>query len=468
MDQPPFAILTWIKARKGRQAFHDVMADTHLTARFPRYTSFPTAPHFHAGIDGETYADWLYGLPEDRDLSLYIHVPYCDQLCWFCGCHTKVMNRAAPVTRYVTAVATEASLVAEALGRRARIAHLHFGGGSPTILSPQDIGHLMRSLHNRFLIDDETEIAVEIDPRDLDDQKLDAWAAAGMNRASIGCQDLDPKVQRAINRIQPFNIIARAVDGLRRRGIKSINIDLVHGLPWQTVDGLRETVSAILSLNPDRLALFGYAHVPQMKPHQRLIPLESLPNAAERHDQASAAFEMIVAAGYEAIGLDHFARPDDSLARAAAAGRLHRNFQGYTTDDAGILIGLGPSSIGELPQGYVQNTPDVTAWHKAIGQGAFATARGIALSPADRLRRAVIERLMCDYQVDVDHVAAQLRLDPALIDDAWGRLAGLRDEVEIHGHHVAVCPESRALVQMIAACFDDRFTAPEPLAGRAA
>ncbi|PWR18965.1 oxygen-independent coproporphyrinogen III oxidase [Zavarzinia compransoris] len=444
------------------------MADTHLTARFPRYTSFPTAPHFHAGIDGETYADWLYRLPEDRDLSLYIHVPYCDSLCWFCGCHTKVMNRAAPVTRYVTAVATEASLVAESLGRRARIAHLHFGGGSPTIMSPQDIGHLMRSLHNRFVIDAGTEIAVEIDPRDLDERKLDAWAAAGMTRASIGCQDLDPRVQRAINRIQPFTVIARAVEGLRRRGVQSINIDLVHGLPWQTVEGLRETVRAILSLAPDRIALFGYAHVPQMKPHQRLIPVESLPDAAARHAQASTAFDMIVAAGYEAIGLDHFARPEDTLARAAATGRLHRNFQGYTTDDAGVLIGLGPSSIGELPGGYVQNTPDVTAWHKAVGQGLFATARGFALSAADRLRRSVIERLMCDYQVDVDHVAAQLRLDPALVGDAWPRLAALGDEVEIRGRRVAIPPEARALVQKIAACFDDRFTAPEPLAGRAA
>lgn len=446
------------------------MADTHLTGRYPRYTSFPTAPHFHAGVDGETFADWLYRLPEAQDVSLYVHVPYCDSLCWFCGCHMKVMNRAGPVTRYVAALTAEASLVAESMGRKPRVAHLHFGGGSPTILSPRDIEHLMTGLRGRFTIDAETEIAVEIDPRDLDEQKLDAWAAAGMTRASIGCQDLDPRVQQAINRVQPFSVISRAVEGLRRRGIDSINIDLVHGLPWQTVETLLDTVEKILTLSPDRLALFGYAHVPQLKPHQRLIPSESLPGPAERHAQASAAFDAIVAAGYEAIGLDHFAKPGDTLAVAAATGRLHRNFQGYTTDNAEILIGLGPSSISELPQGYAQNTPDINSWHKAVAQGALATSRGIALSAADRLRRAVIERLMCDYQVDVGHVAAAQHLDPDLIDDAWPRLELLEREgiVTCKGRHVAIAPDARALVQKVAACFDDRFTAPEPMAGRAA
>ncbi|MCF4167664.1 oxygen-independent coproporphyrinogen III oxidase [Zavarzinia compransoris] len=446
------------------------MTETHLTARYPRYTSFPTAPHFHGGIDGETYAEWLYRLPADRDLSLYVHVPYCDSLCWFCGCHTKVMNRAGPVTRLVTALATEAGLVAEAMGRRPHLSHLHFGGGSPTILSPRDVHHLMASLRKSFEIDETTEIAVEIDPRDIDDAKLDAWAEAGMTRASIGCQDLDERVQRAINRIQPLSVITRAIEGLRARGITSINIDLVHGLPLQTVEGVQKTLAAILALSPDRIALFGYAHVPQLKAHQRLIPTEILPGPEERHAQAGAAFDMITAAGYEAIGLDHFARPTDSLAQAAATGRLHRNFQGYTTDDAGVLLGLGPSSIGELPQGYVQNTPDITAWHKAIGQGVFATARGIALSSSDRLRRAVIERLMCDYRVDVDHVAAGLRLHPALVNDAWSRLLPYAEEglIAVDGHRVAIEPEARALVQMIAAAFDDRFTQPEPMPGRAA
>ncbi|MFA5121534.1 oxygen-independent coproporphyrinogen III oxidase [Zavarzinia sp.] len=446
------------------------MAETHLTERYPRYTSFPTAPHFHAGVDGETYAEWLYNLPPDRDISLYIHVPYCDSLCWFCGCHTKVTNRAGPVTRFVTTVSAEASLVAEAMGRKPRLSHLHFGGGSPTIMGARDIEHLMTSLRGRFTIDEGTEFAVEIDPRDIDDAKLDAWAAAGMTRASIGCQDLDPKVQQAINRFQPFGVIARAVDGLRQRGIKSINIDLVHGLPYQTVAGLMETVRRILTLQPDRLALFGYAHVPALKPHQRLIPTESLPGPSERHIQATAAFDLIVAHGYEAIGLDHFAKPGDTLATAAAAGKLHRNFQGYTTDDAGILVGLGPSAIGELPQGYVQNTPDITAWHKAVAQGSFATARGVAISNADRLRRAVIERLMCDYQADVGKIADRLRLDPTLVNDAWARLAPLEAAglVSRHGSHIGIEPTARALVQKIAACFDDRFTAPEPMAGRAA
>jgi oxygen-independent coproporphyrinogen-3 oxidase len=444
------------------------MPQTALAHRYPRYTSFPTAPHFHAGVAAETYAGWLKTLPAGEALSLYVHVPYCESLCFFCGCHMKVTNRLSHVRRYVAALSAEAAQVGAALGPKRRLAHLHFGGGSPTILPPQEIERLMAALREQFIIDKDCEIAVEIDPRGVDEAKLDAWVAAGMTRASLGVQDLDPKVQQAINRVQPFETVAGVVEGLCRRGVGSINIDLVHGLPFQTVDGVRQTIRQVLSLKPDRLALFGYAHVPAMKPHQRLIPEAALPGPDERHAQLQAACDELIASGYEAIGLDHFARPDDALAQAARAGRLHRNFQGYTTDDAAILIGLGPSSISELPQGYAQNQVDIALWAQTVEAGRLATKRGIALRPADHLRRAVIERLMCDYAADIGRLAAAHEMNPRVIEDAWPRLAVLEAAgiVTRVGEHIAIPYAARHQVQRVAACFDDRFTGPEVMPGQ--
>lgn len=445
------------------------MPQTVLSHRYPRYTSFPTAPHFAATVGGETYGDWLRTLPPGEPLSLYVHVPYCDSLCFFCGCHMKVTNRISQVRRYVSAAVAEMALVARAMGQRRRVTHLHFGGGSPTILAPAETAELMAGLRQHFDLAPGAEIAVEIDPRDLDDAKLDAWAAAGMNRASIGVQDLDPKVQAAINRIQPIETVASAVGGLSRRGVTSINMDLVYGLPHQTMDGLRHTLKQILLLRPDRLALFGYAHVPNLKPHQRLIPVEALPDPQARHEQAGMARAMMIAAGYEPIGLDHFARPDDALAKASHAGRLHRNFQGYTTDGAAILIGLGPSSISELPQGYAQNQSDIPLWERIVTEGRLPTARGIPLRPGDRLRRAVIERLMCDHAADVERIARRMGLDIRLIDDAWPRLAVLEAAgiVSRVGRHIAVPLIARHQIQRVAACFDDRLTGPEVMPGPA-
>jgi len=425
-------------------------------ARVPRYTSYPTAPHFHDGVDARQYAAWLAELPAGAALSLYLHVPFCDTLCWFCGCQTTVVTRRGPVDDYLGTLLREIALVSHTLGAPRAVSHLHLGGGSPTILRPAQAGALFEWLRQHFHLGEWTEVAVEIDPRDLPAETLAAFADAGMSRASIGVQDLDPEVQRAVNRIQPFETTRRCVGLLRRHGVQGLNIDLMYGLPHQTEAGTRKTVERVLTLEPDRVALFGYAHVPWMKRHQRLIPEDALPDGPARWRQFAAAAERLVAAGYEWIGLDHFARPDDTLAVAAREGRLRRNFQGYTTDDAPALLGLGASAIGRLPRGYVQNHKHVRDYAGAVGQGELPVARGVALSDEDRLRAEVIERLMCDLEVDLGAVAEAHGVDPAVFADALARLAPMAADgvVRREGWRVGVPEAARPLLRAVAAVFD--------------
>lgn len=437
--------------------------------RVPRYTSYPTAPHFHPGVDAAAYGDWLAALPRTSPLSLYVHVPFCARLCWFCGCHTRIVARYAPIATYLARLGREIELLAARLGEGRTIAHLHFGGGSPTVLTAGDFLELSARLRARFEFSQGAEIAVEIEPRGLDRARVAALARAGVTRASLGVQDVNPDVQRAINREQPMALTARVVAWLRDAGIGAINVDLMYGLPYQSTDHLRRTVEAVLGLAPERVALFGYAHVPWMKRHQRLIPEAALPGPVERWRAFQAAAAMLREAGYLAIGLDHFARPGDPLAVAAATGRLRRNFQGYTTDAAPALIGLGASAIGALPEGYAQNAVPIHAWERAIAEGRLAVVRGIALTHEDRLRRAVIEWLMCDLAVDLaalcrrhgrpaDHFAPELvALAPLAAD-------GL---VDIDGHRLCVAEPARPLVRVVAATFDQYLQVGETRHARA-
>ncbi len=426
-----------------------------FSARVPRYTSYPTAPHFHAGVDGSKLRQWLAGMPPGMPLSLYVHIPFCDTLCWFCGCHTTVVNRYTPVEQYLNTLYTEISNIGPLLTGHP-VTHLHWGGGSPTMLSPGDVRSLKGALEKHFQFAENAEFAVEIDPRGLKDEMVAALAEAGLTRASIGVQDFDPTVQKAINRIQPYDETKQVVDALRAAGINALNIDLIYGLPHQTKDNVARTIDLALSLKPQRFAVFGYAHVPHFKKHMQLIKSETLPDAEERVAQFELAHAQLSAAGYVAIGLDHFARSDDSLARAAKAGTLARNFQGYTSDDAPALIGLGASSISSLPQGYVQNRPEVMAWRKAVEAGELPVARGIALSDDDRLRRAVIERLMCDLEVDLDAVGAPYGKSSGDFAAEVAALKPLIAEgfVAAAGNRLRVPAEARAAVRLVASVFD--------------
>jgi oxygen-independent coproporphyrinogen-3 oxidase len=422
----------------------------------PRYTSYPTAPHFSAEVGPDTYRAWLAKLDRDEPLSLYAHIPFCRTLCWFCGCHTRAVNRYSPVEAYLEALSAEVASVSEAIGKNAPVAHLHFGGGTPTILSSADFARLMDLFRARFQLLPEAEISVEIDPRGMGRQEMRGLADAGVTRASLGVQDLDPAVQQAVNRIQPRAMTEQVVDWCRELGIGGVNIDLMYGLPHQTVDGVAATAQAIADLVPDRIAIFGYAHVPWMKPNQRLIDETALAGAWERWRQAEAAAEVLVAAGYRPIGLDHFARDDDALAQMEAAGRLHRNFQGYTDDQARTLIGLGASSIGDLGQGYVQNDPDVRNYMTTVADGRFATVKGVALDAEDRLRRAVIERLMCDFEVDLGALARSYGMTPDCFAADKAALHSLASDglVEVAGDHVQVVEAGRPLIRVVAAAFD--------------
>ncbi len=434
----------------------------------PRYTSYPTAPNFSAAIGEREYRAWLGSAPPDAGASIYVHVPFCRSMCWYCGCHTTVASRADPVERYVAALEREAELVAGAAKARFRVRHVHLGGGTPTLMAPDRMIRLMSVLRSLFRFDRSAEVAIEIDPRTLDGAMAAALGAAGFTRASLGVQSFDPDVQQKINRIQSFDQTEAAASMLRRNGIGGLNLDLIYGLPLQTIESCAATVEQALRLAPDRFAVFGYAHVPSFKRHQRRIDAASLPGPAKRLAQFEAIAALLGAAGYVQIGLDHFARPQDSLARAAAAGRMRRNFQGYTNDDSPLLIGLGASAIGRLAQGYVQNVVVIGRYEQRVAAGKLPVERGCSLSPEDRLRGRIIERIMCDYEVDVGALCAGFGRNPdGLIKDARLDRLQLDGLIERSGTWVRVLPEARPLVRSVAAAFDSYLPGAEEFHARA-
>src|SRR5450756_215700 len=360
--------------------------EKYARASVPRYTSYPTAPHFSTNFPADNYREWLGRLDPGEPISLYLHVPFCKQQCWYCGCNMKLAARYSPVATYVQHLLQEIELVADALPARMPVSHLHFGGGTPTVLEPEDRATVMAHLGERFQLLPDAEIAIESDPRTLTDAMIQQIGSLRFNRASFGVQEFDAKVQAAINRIQPPEMVERATRGLRAAGVPNINFDLIYGLPHQNAAALCRTVEQCVAMKPDRIALFGYAHVPWVAKNQRMIADDTLPTAFERAEQAQAAAAALVASGYTQIGIDHFALPGDSLAIAAAAGRLHRNFQGYTSDTAQTLIGIGATAIGRTPQGYVQNASETGAWSRAVAAGKLPVARGHASVSYTHLR----------------------------------------------------------------------------------
>ncbi len=438
--------------------------------RVPRYTSYPTAPHFHAGIDGKRYAAWLGELPADAELSLYLHIAYCAEMCWFCGCHTKITRQYAPIADYMDALWREVELVEAALPGRMKVRHVHFGGGSPTILTAEDFVRTMDRLRERFDLLSDAEVAVELDPRTADEDYVKAMARAGVTRSSVGVQDFNETVQKAINRIQPYQVTEQVIGWLRKHGIAEVNMDLVYGLPHQTVASLEETIDQAVGLDPRRIALFGYAHVPWMKKHQKMIAEDTLPDAQERWRQYEMAERRLVEKhGYVMVGFDHFARPDDELAVALREKRLHRNFQGYTTDAAPVLVGLGASGIGMLPQGYVANEGGIHGYKDMVRRGQLPVVRGIAVDDEDRLRRAIIERLMCDLEVDLDAVAGRWGRSGAEFEAELASLAPMQADglAVVEGHTIRITEEGRPLVRAACAAFDKYLKAGEQRHSRA-
>ena len=422
----------------------------------PRYTSYPPANHFRSGESVGLTEKLLDAARQTDAVSVYIHVPYCDRLCWFCGCHTKHTLSYEPIAEYVKTLIAEIGLFAEKLGTPKRISKLHLGGGSPSLLKLPELTQIRKALEKFGRIDEATEISVEIDPSDIKSDTIANLTAFGLTRASIGVQDFDPAVQAAINRPQSFEQTRDVVNMLREAGVKSLNIDTLYGLPLQTRERLQNSIAKVLSLAPDRIALFGYAHVPWMKPHQKLIRDIDLPSQSDRLRDATQASNDIVCAGYQAIGIDHFANPHDALAIAAKNGKLRRNFQGYTDDACEVMLGLGPSSISRFPGGYLQNEVATGRYTAAIAEGKLAGARGIELTKEDRISGWMIERLMCDFAFTHGDLIDQFgSVAEVFWQDAQEKAAADTEGLcVIKEDRFIIRPEAKALVRLVAAKFD--------------
>lgn len=416
-------------------------------AQLPRYTSYPPANRFGADVDSQAAAAALGALPAQSRLSLYIHIPYCQKLCWYCGCHTSVPTRSDPVSSYLEAMHNEIQRIAARVPAGARVTHIHLGGGSPDILTPMQIAALFGVMRDSFDVSPFAEIAAELDPRNASAEVIDALAAAGLTRASLGVQVFDRTVQERINRIQTESDVALAITRLRDSGVASLNIDMMYGLPGQTTEHVIETALFAARQDADRVAVFGYAHVPWFKKHQKAIQVSALPEGEARFRQAETASKTLEQAGYIPIGFDHFAAPGDSLATADQSGRLRRNFQGYTDDNADALLGFGASAISSLPDMIYQNTPDTAAYRAALSSDGLAVVRGVRLTDSDRETGRLIERILCDFEADIPP-GAQIRACPALSELADAGLVLWRNG------RLVVTESGRPYVRNIAAAFD--------------
>ncbi len=418
-----------------------------LARPVPRYTSYPTAAEFDDAYGHADMATALDALPADTPISLYLHIPYCHAICWYCGCNTGAANRTARLDAYLALLHDEIALVAERLAGRGRVGRIAFGGGSPNAVSPKAFVALVDHVVTAFRCED-TVLSVELDPRGFGPDWAAAIADTGVTRASLGVQTFDPGLQASIGRVQPEADIRRATELLRKAGVGSINFDLMYGLPGQDDASLAATLESTLTLSPDRLAVFGYAHVPKLIPRQRRIDASALPDAAGRFGQAMLAHRRLTAEGYVPIGFDHFARPGDDLARAAASGVLRRNFQGFTEDRAEVLIGMGVSAISQFPDRLLQNNKDAGGWRAAIGIGRFASARGVRRTAQDRARGRAIEAILCNGSANLAHVpereGIRARLRPF---DA----AGL---IEWHGSLLKLAPDALPYARSVAATLD--------------
>ena len=430
----------------------------------PRYTSYPTAPQFSESIDR---AALLTELAQDNQdatspLSLYFHLPFCETLCWYCGCTTVITKRLSSAGEYVGWLEKELALTAPLLNTARPVTQLHFGGGTPTFLPPAEIDRLAAAIHRHFKFSPDSENSVEIDPRRLTKEHVQAFRRLGCNRASLGVQDTNPEVQLAVHRWQPLAQTAQAIDWLREAGFQSVSLDLIYGLPLQTPESFTKTLDEIIALNPDRLAVFSYAHVPWIKPAQKIFDdRQQLPTTEAKLTMLMTAVARLTAAGYVQIGMDHFARPDDELAVAFADGTLHRNFQGYTTRAGASLYGFGMSSISETDGAFRQNHKELPDYIAALEAGRLPIERGYLLSPDDRRRRAIISDVMCGRGLDFAGLSRRLKLDfaatygtelAALADlAADGLLVRYADRVEI-------TELGRLFLRIIAMRFDAHLT----------
>ncbi|MFB3853876.1 MAG: oxygen-independent coproporphyrinogen III oxidase [Vicinamibacterales bacterium] len=451
-------------AQAGDEAADTRAATLDLLRKYdrpgPRYTSYPTAVEFHARFGPEDYRSRLQEAAGRRDepLSLYVHLPFCEERCTFCGCTVIITKKREVAGRYLEYLYREIELVSDALGGRRRTVQYHWGGGTPSYLSPDQMARLHDAVLRHFDVAPDGELAVEVDPRVTTTDHLKTLGELGFNRLSLGVQDFTPEVQSAVNRIQSFDDTRAVVEGARRFGFLSVNIDLIYGLPLQTVASFGQSVEAVIGLRPDRLAVYSFAHVPWIRGNQKRLRPEDLPPPDLKLQLFAEARARFLAAGYRAIGMDHFALPDDELARAAAAGTLHRNFMGYTTRPAPDMIGLGVSAIGEVAGAFSQNTKKLSSYYAAIDGGNFPVERGCVLEFDDLVRRHVITQLMCNFRLDIRDVERRFQVEFSryfaheLADLSEGPVA--HGFLEQNDGWLAVTPPGRLFVRNICMAFD--------------
>ena len=446
--------------------FRDVplVVDTALIHKYggngPRYTSYPTADRFVEAFDADAYRHWL-GIRRiggfARPLGLYVHVPFCDTLCFYCACNKIATRDHSKAVKYVGYLEREIALVAGALGDDRKLSRMHWGGGTPTFLGNDLSTRLVRAIRDHFDLDPDGEIAIEIDPRRVDASRIEHLARLGFNRMSLGVQDFDHQVQVAVNRVQSFEQTREAIEAGRANGFRSINVDLILGLPRQTLDGFMRTMEQVIQCDPDRIALYSYAHLPSMfQPQMRIVEAE-LPAPAAKLELMATAIRTLAEAGYVHIGMDHFAKPGDELAVAQREGRLTRDFQGYSAGGDCDLVGLGVSSIGRIGPTHVQNVKALDEYYAALDRGQLPVLRGIQLTQDDLARRAVIQALACQFRLSKESIAIRYLLDfdryfaPELED-----LARLADDglVEMDDEWITVTPAGRLLVRAVCMVFD--------------
>jgi len=429
----------------------------------PRYTSYPTAPMFHTGIDASAYGESLHRAAKvDAPLSLYMHIPFCDTVCYYCGCNKVVTKQRQKAVPYLDALLAEIDLLADNIGKNRPISQLHWGGGTPTFLSNDQICRLVDRLHERFrfVSDTEGEYGIEVDPRECGETTIRVLRDNGFNRLSMGVQDFDADVQKAVNRIQSREETLRVLTQAREAGFVSINIDLMYGLPLQSVASFDRTLSTIIDFSPDRIALFNYAHLPHMFMPQRRINQEDIPPPETKLAILEQSITRLLDAGYIFIGMDHFAKPDDELAVAQREGHLYRNFQGYSTHADADMLGLGITSIGYVDGSFHQNIKDLETYYARVGAREFPILRGYRLSDEDHLRRCVIMRLMCDFSLEFGRVNREFGINftehfaDSLADLEEMRADGL---LKMDADHLIVLPAGRLLIRNIAMVFDEHL-----------
>ncbi|MBW0156950.1 oxygen-independent coproporphyrinogen III oxidase [Sedimentimonas flavescens] len=424
-------------------------------ARVPRYTSYPTAPHFSTDVGPSHFEEWIEAIPAGASISLYMHVPFCRRLCWFCACRTQGTQSDDPVRIYSETLLAELKMLKSRLAPGVTLSRLHWGGGTPTLMPADMMRRVAAAVFEAVPMGEGAEFSVEIDPNEIDDSRMDALAESGLNRASIGVQDFDEQIQQVIGRDQSYEITRRAVEMIRERGVQSLNADILYGLPHQTPAKISDSVQKLLSLGPDRVALYGYAHVPWMARRQNMIPSDHLPTPQERLTLFETARRLFVADGYDEIGIDHFALPTDGLSKALKSGKLRRNFQGYTDDLAEALVGMGASSISRFPQGFAQNASATGAHTGAIRDGRFSTSRGHVFTEDDKMRSRLIEALMCDFKVSAQELVRDDRADPVKLAEMFASCASkFEDMVQVTTEGLEIPEKGRPLTRMIARHFD--------------